>query len=233
LFALAPVRRGEGRGEGCRLLQGAWFASDDHLGMRLRVLGSSLLVLCLFTACASDDDPIVPTDVRVDTTPPADAGPKDTATPLLDGAAVADTSVPDAATDAPPPADAPAPDAPPADASPPDAPAPDAPAVDAAPPADARVVDTPPAMCGRIFCDCTFNGVKLWGKVQYVTLTADPDVIKVRETSFPDLRVKETAFPDSCGEWEVVTAFPDFKVQKVTAFEDFQIQYSAFPGLPP
>ncbi len=86
------------------------------------------------------------------------------------------------------------------------------------------------ANCGRIKCDCTFNGKRLWGKIQYVT--SFPDV-KVRETTFPDLRVQEvTAFPDRCGKWQIVTAFPDLKVQKVTAFEDFQIQHSSFPGIP-
>ncbi len=77
---------------------------------------------------------------------------------------------------------------------------------------------------------CTFNGKKLYGKVQFVT--AFPDV-KVQEVSaFPDLKVQRvSAFPDSCGKWQVVTAFPDVKVQLVTAFPDVKIQYvTAFPG---
>ncbi len=85
------------------------------------------------------------------------------------------------------------------------------------------------AKCGRILCDCTYKGKKLWGKVQYVTSFPD---FKVKESSFPDLNVKETSFPNGCGEWQVVTAFPDFKVQIVESFEDFSIKYSSFPGLP-
>lgn len=77
---------------------------------------------------------------------------------------------------------------------------------------------------------CTFNGKKLYGKIQIVT--AFPDV-KVQEVSaFPDVKVqKVTAFPDSCGKWQFVTAFPDTKVQFVTAFPDVKIKYvTAFPG---
>lgn len=41
------------------------------------------------------------------------------------------------------------------------------------------------------------------------------------------------AFASSCGKWQEVTAFADFKVQVVTAFEDFQIQYTtSSPGIP-
>ena len=67
---------------------------------------------------------------------------------------------------------------------------------------------------------CTFNGKKLYGKIQEVT-------------AFPDVKVqKVTAFPDKCGMWEMVTAFPDTKVQFVTAFPDVKIQYvNAFPGI--
>ena len=79
---------------------------------------------------------------------------------------------------------------------------------------------------------CTFNGKKLYGKIQIVT--AFPDV-KVQEvTAFPDVKVqKVTAFADSCGKWQLVTAFPDTKVQFVTAFPDVKVQFvTAFPGVP-
>ena len=78
---------------------------------------------------------------------------------------------------------------------------------------------------------CTFNGKKLYGKIQIVT--AFPDV-KVQEVNaFPDLKVqKVNAFPDKCGKWQIVTAFPDTKVQFVNAFPDVKIQYvNAFPGM--
>jgi hypothetical protein len=77
---------------------------------------------------------------------------------------------------------------------------------------------------------CTFNGKKLYGKIQVVT--AFPDVKVQVVTAFPDVKVQNvTAFPDKCGKWEMVTAFPDTKVEFVTAFPDVKIQYvSAFPG---
>jgi hypothetical protein len=86
-----------------------------------------------------------------------------------------------------------------------------------------------PGQCGRIMCDCTYNGKQLWGKVQYVDSFPD---FKVKVSYFPDLNVQETLFPTGCGQWQVVTAFPDFKVQKVDYFEDFDIAYSSFPGIP-
>jgi hypothetical protein len=78
--------------------------------------------------------------------------------------------------------------------------------------------------------NCTFNGHKLYGKIQVVT--AFPDVKVQVVTAFPDVKVqKVTAFPDSCGKWQMVTAFPDTKVQFVDAFPDVKIQYvTAFPG---
>ncbi len=86
------------------------------------------------------------------------------------------------------------------------------------------------ADCGRIKCDCTFNGKKLYGRIWYVMSNEFPDV-KVKETQFPDLRVKETNFPNKCGEWEIVKSLPALKVAKVLQFEDFQIEYSDFPGI--
>jgi hypothetical protein len=86
-----------------------------------------------------------------------------------------------------------------------------------------------PLQCGRIKCDCTYKGKKLWGKVEYVTSFPD---FKVKVSSFPDLNVQETSFASRCGQWERVTSFGDFKVQIVDTFEDFDIAYSSFPGIP-
>jgi hypothetical protein len=89
------------------------------------------------------------------------------------------------------------------------------------------------ANCGRIKCDCTFNGKKLWGRVALVD--AFPDV-KVRVVdAFEDLRVQNVdAFADGCGKWVQDDAFPDLKVQIVDFFEDFSVRYVDFdPGLPP
>jgi len=79
--------------------------------------------------------------------------------------------------------------------------------------------------------DCTFNGYKLYGRIQFVESFPD---IKVQVVSaFPDLKVKIVdAFPDNCGEWQIVDAFPDLKVKMVNAFPDIKIQYvDAFPGM--
>jgi hypothetical protein len=96
------------------------------------------------------------------------------------------------------------------------------------------VSPTKTALAGGSFdkCSCSFNGKKLFGKVQIVT--AFPDVKVQVVTAFPDVKVKMvTAFPDACGKWQTVDAFPDVKVQFVTAFPDVKIQYvDAFPGVP-
>ena len=80
--------------------------------------------------------------------------------------------------------------------------------------------------------DCKFNGMKLYGKIQFVT--SFPDIkIEVVE-SFPDIKVKIVdAFPDDCGKWQIVTSFPDLKVQIVESFPDIKIKFvDSFPGLP-
>jgi hypothetical protein len=126
-----------------------------------------------------------------------------------------------------------APDATPLDASAPEArvdgSAADVMVMDATADSTTATLDAGPAQCGRIKCDCTFNGVKLWGKVQYVDFFPD---FTVKVSPFPDLNVEETYFATKCGQWQIVTAFPDFTVQKVTMFEDFDIAYSPFPGIP-
>lgn len=98
----------------------------------------------------------------------------------------------------------------------------------------AALIALPGAACAAGSLDkasCTFNGKKLYGKIQIVS--AFPDV-KVQEVSaFPDLKVqKVSAFPDACGKWQRVNAFPDTKVEIVNAFPDVKIEYvTAFPGV--
>ena len=91
-----------------------------------------------------------------------------------------------------------------------------------------------PAMAGGNFdkSGCSFNGKKLYGKIQVVT--SFPDVKVQVVTSFPDLKVeKVSSFPDKCGKWQMTESFPDTKVQFVTSFPDVKIQYvDSFPGLP-
>jgi hypothetical protein len=78
--------------------------------------------------------------------------------------------------------------------------------------------------------DCTFKGIKLYGRVKVVT--SFPDVKVQIVSSFPDLKVQAVkSFPDRCGKWEFVDTFPDFKIQFVTSFSDIKIQYvNSFPG---
>lgn len=89
-----------------------------------------------------------------------------------------------------------------------------------------------PVIKTQVINDCTFNGINLCGKVEFVD--AFPDLKIEIVTSFPDLKVQMVdAFPDECGKWQKVDAFPDFKVQVVDAFADIKIEYvDAFPGMP-
>lgn len=88
------------------------------------------------------------------------------------------------------------------------------------------------SLSDKVDKDCYFNGMKLYGKIQFVT--SFPDIkIQVVE-SFPDIKVKIVdAFPDDCGKWQIVTSFPDLKVQIVESFPDIKIKFvDSFPGLP-
>lgn len=79
---------------------------------------------------------------------------------------------------------------------------------------------------------CTYNGIKLYGKVKIVD--AFPDIkVKVVE-SFPDLKVKVVDnWPNNCGEWQFVESFPDIKIQFVESFPDIKIKFvESFPGKP-
>lgn len=79
--------------------------------------------------------------------------------------------------------------------------------------------------------DCEWEGIKLYGKVEFVT--SFPDIKIEYVTSFPDIKVKfVTSFPDDCGEWQEVSSFPDFKVQVVTSFPDLKVEkVTSFPGM--
>jgi hypothetical protein len=80
--------------------------------------------------------------------------------------------------------------------------------------------------------ECTFNSIKLFGKIQFVDSFPDMTVQVVE--SFPDLKVKiVNSFPDDCGEWQIVDSFPDIKVKIVESFADIKIKFvEAFPGIP-
>ncbi|MFO7565716.1 MAG: hypothetical protein R6X02_23945 [Enhygromyxa sp.] len=89
-----------------------------------------------------------------------------------------------------------------------------------------------PAGTGNVSDDCTFNGIKLAGKVKVVT--SFPDVRVKAVSSFPDLKVKKvSSFADKCGEWQFVDSFADFKIQYVDSFPDVEVAWvESFPGLP-
>lgn len=79
--------------------------------------------------------------------------------------------------------------------------------------------------------DCTFEGINLWGKIQFVEHFPD---IKVQFVDhFPDLKVKYVDhFPDRCGLWQVVEHFPDIKIQVVEHFPDIKVKVvDHFPGV--
>jgi hypothetical protein len=84
----------------------------------------------------------------------------------------------------------------------------------------------------KITKNCTYKGMKLYGKIKIVDNF--PDIkIKIVE-NFPDLKVKIVDnFPDKCGEWQIVDNFPDLKVQIVENFPDIKVKFvENFPGLP-
>ena len=79
---------------------------------------------------------------------------------------------------------------------------------------------------------CSYNGIKLYGRVQIVDYFPD---LKVQVVNyFPDLNVQRTDyFPTSCGKWQFVDYFPDFTVQFVNYFPDLKIRFvDYFPGIP-
>lgn len=84
----------------------------------------------------------------------------------------------------------------------------------------------------KINKNCEYNGMKMYGKVQFVN--SFPDIKVQVVESFPDLKVKLVdAFPNDCGKWQIVTSFPDLKVQIVESFPDLKIKFvDSFPGKP-
>ena len=94
------------------------------------------------------------------------------------------------------------------------------------------VAALPAQAASKVDGQCRYKGIKLNGKVKVVTHGAD---LKVQvKNSFPDLKVQQvTSFPNKCGQWQMVTSFPDFTVQFVDSFPDITIKYvDSFPGRP-
>ena len=80
--------------------------------------------------------------------------------------------------------------------------------------------------------ECSFNSIKLFGKIQFVE--SFPDLTVQVVESFPDLKVKIVdSFANDCGEWQIVDSFPDVKVKIVESFADIKIKFvESFPGIP-
>jgi hypothetical protein len=80
--------------------------------------------------------------------------------------------------------------------------------------------------------ECEYKGIKLNGKVKFVS--SFPDIKVQFVTSFPDIKVKFVEhFPDKCGAWQIVENFPDIKIQVVESFPDIKVQVvNNFPGKP-
>jgi hypothetical protein len=78
---------------------------------------------------------------------------------------------------------------------------------------------------------CEMNGIKLYGKVKFVSGSADLKIKYV--SSFGDIKVKFVeSFPNDCGEWQKVESFPDFTVEVVESFADLKVEVvSSFPGM--
>lgn len=79
--------------------------------------------------------------------------------------------------------------------------------------------------------ECEWDGIKLYGKVEFVDHFPDIKIEYVEH--FPDIKVKMVDhFADECGEWEKVDHFPDFKVQVVEHFPDLKVELvDYFPGM--
>ena len=79
--------------------------------------------------------------------------------------------------------------------------------------------------------NCYYKGIKLWGKVQFVT--SYPDIKIQYVESYPDIKVKYvTSYPDKCGLWHVTESYPDFKVQIVTSYPDLKVKIvDSYPGV--
>ena len=78
--------------------------------------------------------------------------------------------------------------------------------------------------------DCRLKGHKLFGKVKVVTAFPDLKVQIVSDLADLNVQVVEN-FPNKCGQWKMVDAFPELKIQFVDAFPDLKIKYvTAFPG---
>lgn len=70
---------------------------------------------------------------------------------------------------------------------------------------------------------CTFNGIKLSGRVMVVDSGADIKVQVVR--GLPDLNVRQVRMPTNmCGDWQMVESAPDFTIEYSNMRPDLKIK---------
>lgn len=71
---------------------------------------------------------------------------------------------------------------------------------------------------------CTYNGIQLYGKVQFVQHNADLTIQVVQYNEDIDVKIVEY-FPDNCCEWQIVEHFPDLKVKIVEHNADLKVKF--------
>ncbi|GJQ43689.1 MAG: hypothetical protein JETCAE03_31870 [Ignavibacteriaceae bacterium] len=78
---------------------------------------------------------------------------------------------------------------------------------------------------------CTYDGKKLYGKVQFVEDFPDITIQVVEDLPDIDVRMVEN-FPSKCGEWQLVEHFPNLRVKIVEHNADIKVRFvKHFPGL--
>jgi hypothetical protein len=95
------------------------------------------------------------------------------------------------------------------------------------------IFSSPAYGASQVGKDCTWNGIRLAGKVKIVDRKHNPDfTIKIVE-HFSDMKIKMVEhFPDRCGEWQVVDHNQDFTVAIVTGRHDLKVKWeNHFPGV--
>ncbi|HUW78735.1 MAG TPA: hypothetical protein VMV52_08315 [Candidatus Nanopelagicaceae bacterium] len=99
------------------------------------------------------------------------------------------------------------------------------------PKASATPVSSPSEQAKTRWTGCTFDGVRMMGRVKVVSAGAQFQIRLVGSKA--DLKVKGVKrVPRKCGEWQFVSARPTFTVEIVQSGEDFTVSLGANkPGL--
>jgi len=78
---------------------------------------------------------------------------------------------------------------------------------------------------------CTYDGLKLYGKVKIVEYEYDLTIEVVEYNSDIDVKIVEY-FPEDCCEWKLVEYFPDLKVKIVKHNADLRVRFvEKFPKI--